>query len=102
MPCHHALAEALQAYIAAAGTGEDKKAFLFRTNSQGHGGTILADQPTASRNLRDITHVRRLADTASRSITGRTTRAPATSTGMAATMFGTSRCRERRKHRSAN
>jgi integrase len=44
MPCHHALAEALHAYIAAAGIGADKKAFLFRT-SRGHGGTVLADQP---------------------------------------------------------
>jgi integrase len=44
MPCHHALAEALHAYIAAAGIGADKKAFLFRT-SRGHGGTALADQP---------------------------------------------------------
>src|ERR1700683_1831592 len=44
MPCHHALAEALHAYIAAAGIAEDKKGFLFRT-SRGHGGTVLADQP---------------------------------------------------------
>jgi integrase len=44
MPCHHALAEALHAYIAAAGIAEDKKGFLFRT-SRGHGGTALADQP---------------------------------------------------------
>jgi site-specific recombinase XerD len=44
MPCHHALAEALHAYIAAAGIAADKKAFLFRT-SRGHGGTALADQP---------------------------------------------------------
>jgi site-specific recombinase XerD len=44
MPCHHALAEALHAYIAAAGVAADKKAFLFRT-SRGHGGTALADQP---------------------------------------------------------
>jgi hypothetical protein len=36
MPCHHALAEALHAYIAAAGIGADKKAFLFRTG-RGHG-----------------------------------------------------------------
>src|SRR6202142_4071754 len=42
MPCHHALVEALHAYIAAAGIGADKKAFLFRT-SRGHGGTVLAD-----------------------------------------------------------
>ncbi len=32
MPCHHALAEALHAYIAAAGIAADKKAFLFRTS----------------------------------------------------------------------
>src|ERR1700674_898273 len=44
MPCHHALAEALHAYIDAAGIAADKKAFLFRT-SRGHGGTALADQP---------------------------------------------------------
>jgi site-specific recombinase XerD len=44
MPCHHALAEALHVYIAAAGIGDDKKGFLFRT-SRGHGGTALADQP---------------------------------------------------------
>jgi integrase len=44
MPCHHALAEALHAYIAAAGIATDKKGFLFRT-SRGHGGTALADQP---------------------------------------------------------
>jgi hypothetical protein len=31
MACHHALAEALHAYIAVAGIAADKKAFLFRT-----------------------------------------------------------------------
>jgi site-specific recombinase XerD len=59
MPCHHALAEALHAYINAAGInaaginaagvnaagiGEDRKAWLFRT-SRGHKGTALSDQP---------------------------------------------------------
>jgi integrase len=44
MPCHHALAEALRAYIDAAGIAADKKAFLFRT-SRGHDGTMLSDQP---------------------------------------------------------
>jgi site-specific recombinase XerD len=44
MPCHHSLAEALHAYIAAAGIAEDKKGFLFRT-SRGHLGVILAAQP---------------------------------------------------------
>jgi hypothetical protein len=38
MPCHHALAETLHAYIAAAGIAADKKAYLFRT-SRGHSGT---------------------------------------------------------------
>ena len=44
MPCHHALAEALHAYIAAAGLAEDRKGFLFRT-SRGHNGTVLSEQP---------------------------------------------------------
>jgi site-specific recombinase XerD len=44
MPCHHALAEALHAYIAAAGIAVDRKSFLFRT-SPGHVGTALSDQP---------------------------------------------------------
>src|SRR5271169_233388 len=44
MPCHHALAQALHIYIAAAGIGADKKGFLFRT-SRGHVGTELSDQP---------------------------------------------------------
>jgi site-specific recombinase XerD len=44
MPCHHALAEALHAYITAAGIAEDRKGFLFRT-SRGHGGAVLSDQP---------------------------------------------------------
>ena len=35
MPCHHALAEALHAYINAAGIAEDRKGVLFRT-SPGH------------------------------------------------------------------
>jgi site-specific recombinase XerD len=44
MPCHHALAEALRAYIDAAGIAEDKKGLLFRT-SRGHTATVLSDQP---------------------------------------------------------
>ena len=32
MPCHHALAEALRAYIDAAGIAEDRKIWLFRTS----------------------------------------------------------------------
>jgi len=44
MPCHHALAEALRAYIDAAGLPEDRKGWLFRT-SRGHGGTMLSDKP---------------------------------------------------------
>jgi site-specific recombinase XerD len=43
MPCHHALAEALHAYINAAGIAEDRKGLLFRTSS-GHNGNTLSDQ----------------------------------------------------------
>ena len=38
------LAEALHAYIAAAGIGEDKKGWLFRT-SRGHQGITLGEKP---------------------------------------------------------
>jgi site-specific recombinase XerD len=44
MPCHHALAEALHVYIAAAGIAEDRKGFLFRT-SRGHTATALSEKP---------------------------------------------------------
>jgi site-specific recombinase XerC len=44
MPCHHSLAEALHAYIAAAGIAEDRKGWLFRT-SRGHNATVLSEQP---------------------------------------------------------
>ena len=44
MPCHHALTEALRAYIEAAGIAEDPKGWLFRT-SRGHKGTALSEQP---------------------------------------------------------
>jgi integrase len=43
MPCHHALAEALRAYIDAVGIAEDRKGWLFRT-SRGHGGTVLSEK----------------------------------------------------------
>jgi site-specific recombinase XerD len=43
MPCHHALAEALHAYINTAGIAEDRKGSLFRTSS-GHDGDALSDQ----------------------------------------------------------
>jgi len=43
MPCHHALAEALHAYIAAAGIGEDRKGWMFRT-SRGHDATVISGQ----------------------------------------------------------
>lgn len=41
-----ALAEALQAYIDAAGIAEDHKGFLFRT-SWGHTATVLSEPPMA-------------------------------------------------------
>ena len=44
MPCHHALTEALHAYITAAGIAEDRKGWLFRT-SPGHNATVLTKQP---------------------------------------------------------
>ncbi len=44
MPCHHALAETLHAYISAAGIADDKKGWVFRT-SRGHQGVTLADAP---------------------------------------------------------
>ena len=44
MPCHHALAQALRAYIDAAASGEDRKGFLFST-SPGHNTTVLTEQP---------------------------------------------------------
>jgi site-specific recombinase XerD len=44
MPCHHSLAEALRAYIDAAGIVEDRKGYLFRT-ARGHVGTALSEQP---------------------------------------------------------
>ncbi len=46
MPCHHALAEALHAYVTAAGIGEDRKGFLFRT-VRGHVATVLSGRPMA-------------------------------------------------------
>jgi site-specific recombinase XerD len=44
MPCHHALAEALRAYIDAAGIAEDKKGWLFRTSPR-HNATVLTERP---------------------------------------------------------
>ena len=44
MPCHHALAEMLHAYIAAAGIDEDRKGWLFRTSPR-HTATVLTEQP---------------------------------------------------------
>jgi site-specific recombinase XerD len=46
MPCHHALAEELRAYINAAGIAEDRKGYLFRT-APGHNAAVLLDKPMA-------------------------------------------------------
>jgi site-specific recombinase XerD len=55
MPCHHALAEALRAYIDTAGIVDDRKDWLFRT-AAGHNGTSLSNkqmsQPDAWRMIR--------------------------------------------------
>jgi site-specific recombinase XerD len=44
MPCHHALAEMLRAYIDAAGIADDRKGWLFRTSPR-HTATVLTEQP---------------------------------------------------------
>ena len=64
VPCHHALAEALRAYIDAAGIGEDRKGFLFRTQPgpQRHradratddAGRCLAHDPPSRRRGRHL------------------------------------------------
>jgi integrase len=43
MPCHHALAEALRAFIDAAGIAEDREGWLFRT-ARGHKADTLSDR----------------------------------------------------------
>ena len=60
MPCHHVLAEMLHAYITAAGIGDDKKGWMFRT-SRGHGGTLLGDQPMAQADAWRMVRKRALA-----------------------------------------
>jgi site-specific recombinase XerD len=44
MPCHYALAEALRAYIDAAGIAEDRKGWLFRT-ARGRKADTLSERP---------------------------------------------------------
>jgi site-specific recombinase XerD len=44
VPCHHALAEALRAYIDAAGFAGDKEGFLFRTSPR-HAAKVLTELP---------------------------------------------------------
>jgi integrase len=44
IPCHHALAKTLHAYIAAAGIAEDSKSWLFHT-SKGWNGGVLSEEP---------------------------------------------------------
>jgi site-specific recombinase XerD len=46
MPCHHALAEELRAYIDAAGIADDRKGYLFRT-APGHNASVLLEKPMA-------------------------------------------------------
>ena len=60
MPCHHALAEALHDYIAAAGISADKKRFLFGT-SRGHDGTVLSERPMAQADAWRMVRKRALA-----------------------------------------
>jgi site-specific recombinase XerD len=44
MPCHHALAEILHAYINAASIAEDRKGWLFRSSPR-HNANALTDRP---------------------------------------------------------
>jgi site-specific recombinase XerD len=60
MPCHHAAAEALHSYIAAAGIAEDKKGWLFRT-AKGHSGTKLSEKPLHQDEAWDMVRRRALA-----------------------------------------
>jgi integrase len=48
------------AYIAAAGIGEDRKGFLFRT-SRGHDGTVLSERPMAQADAWRMVRKRALA-----------------------------------------
>ena len=50
MPCRHALAEALRAYVDVAGLAEDRKGWLFRT-ARGHNGSVLSDKPMSQPDL---------------------------------------------------
>jgi len=60
MPCHHAAAEALHAYIAAAGIADDKKGWLFRT-SKGHGGVTVTEKPLHQDEAWDMVRRRAIA-----------------------------------------
>jgi len=60
MPCHHSLAEALHAYIAAAGIADDKKGLLFRT-SRGHAGVTLSDRPMSQKDAWSMVRKRAVA-----------------------------------------
>ena len=60
MPCHHAAAEALHAYIAATGIAEDKKGWLFRT-AKGHRGTTPSVNPLHQDEAWDMVRRRALA-----------------------------------------
>jgi integrase len=61
MPCHHALAEALRAYIDAAGIAEDRKGWLFRT-ARGHNGDALSEQPMSQPDASRMIRRRAAAD----------------------------------------
>jgi hypothetical protein len=68
VPCHHALAEALRAYIDAAHIAEDKKGWLFRTSPR-HSATALTERPMQQDDAWRM--VRRRAATAGNSGTDR-------------------------------
>ncbi len=60
MPCHHSLAEHMQAYILTAGIAEDSKGWLFRTSLR-HTPALLTDQPMAQADAWRLVRKRALA-----------------------------------------
>ena len=75
MPCHHALAEALHAYINAAGIAEDRKGWLFRT-ARDHNGKVLSENPMTQPDAWRMIRRRALAAGIAEAIGCHTFRAP--------------------------
>ncbi len=74
MPCHHAIAETVRAYIDAAGPAEDRKGWLFCT-PRGHNGTMLSAKPMSQPDARRMIRRRAAAAGITEAIGCRTFRA---------------------------